>query len=62
MTQIDKNYGPIILGDYIEKQENYIDKQLNVINGSLPLPDSHPNEGRQQMPIRELVREPIQPT
>lgn len=33
MTHIDKNYGPIILGDYIVHQENHIDKQLNVVNG-----------------------------
>lgn len=33
MTYIDKNYGPIILGDYIGHQEIYIDKQLNIMNG-----------------------------
>lgn len=32
MTHIDKNYGPIILGNYIGHQEIYIDKQLNIVN------------------------------
>lgn len=33
MTHIDKNYAPIILGDYIGHQEIYIDKQINIVNG-----------------------------
>lgn len=45
MTHIDKNYGPIILGDYIEKQENYIDKQLNVINGEPAASGQSPKRG-----------------
>jgi len=32
MTHIDKNYGPIIIGNYIGRQEIYIDKQLNIVN------------------------------
>lgn len=32
MTHIDKNYGPIILGNYIGHQEIHIDKQLNIVN------------------------------
>lgn len=35
MTHIEKNYGPIVLGDYIAHQENYIDKQLNVVGEQL---------------------------
>lgn len=33
MTHIDKNYAPIIIGDYINHQEIHIDKQLNITNG-----------------------------
>lgn len=32
MTHIENNFGPIVMGDYVERQENHIDHSYNYVN------------------------------